>query len=61
MNRLIEVLEKTLQKKAIIDRKSAQPGDVPKTFADVTKAQEKIDYTPQVNIEQGIGKFTHSG
>ena len=44
--------------KAIIDRKSPQPGNMPQTFADITKAQEKLDYNPQVNIEQGIAKFT---
>ncbi len=34
-----------------------QPGDVPITFADITKARAKLGYHPQVKIEQGIKKF----
>src|SRR4051812_12935496 len=34
---LISLIEKSLGKKAIIDRQPAQPGDVPITFADISK------------------------
>jgi len=54
---LIELLEKELGKKAIIDRQSPQPGDVPITFADVSKARAKLDYHPHIKIEQGIKLF----
>lgn len=43
---LIEVLEKTLGKKAIIDRQPAQPGDVPITYANIGKARSLLGYSP---------------
>jgi UDP-glucuronate 4-epimerase len=54
---LIELLEKALGKKAIIDRQPSQPGDVPLTCADITKARARLGYDPRVKIEQGIPKF----
>lgn len=57
LSRLIEVLENALGKKAIIDRQPAQPGDVPLTFADITKARARLGYQPHIKIEQGIALF----
>lgn len=57
LSRLIELLEENLGKKAIIDRQPMQPGDVPITFADVSKARRLLNYSPQTKIEQGIPKF----
>ena len=54
---LIELLEKAVGKKAVIDRQSAAPGDVPITYADISKAQKGLGYHPSVKIEQGIPKF----
>jgi len=54
---LISLIEKALGKKAIIDRQPAQPGDVPITYADISKARRVLGYNPQVKIEQGIPKF----
>ena len=34
-----------------------QPGDVPRTWADVAKAGRMLGYAPKVTIEEGIGKF----
>ena len=34
-----------------------QPGDVKKTFADIKKANEKLNYNPKVNIESGVENF----
>ena len=55
---LIELIEKEHGKKAIIDRQSPQPGDVPITFADISKARAKLGYNPHIKIEQGI-KHVH--
>ena len=55
---LIRLLEENLGVKAVIDRQPMQPGDVPLTFADISKARELLDYDPQTKIEQGIPKFT---
>jgi len=58
LSRMIELLESALGKKASIDRQPLQPGDVPLTFANISKAREKIGYNPRVPFEQGIKKFT---
>lgn len=55
---LIELLEKNLGAKAVIDRQPMQPGDVPQTFADISKARRLLHYNPQTKIEAGIEKFT---
>ena len=57
LSRLIELIEAALGKKAVLDRQPLQPGDVPITFADITKARAKLGYAPQVKIEQGIPLF----
>lgn len=54
---LIELLENALGKKAVIDRQPLQPGDVPITFADISKAKTKLGYNPKVKIEEGIPRF----
>ncbi len=57
LRELIEVLEENLGKKAIIERNPMQPGDVPVTFADITKARELLGYNPTTKITEGIPKF----
>jgi len=54
---LIALIEQALGKPAIIDRQPLQPGDVPITFADISKAQAKLGYNPQVKVENGIPLF----
>ena len=54
---LVELLENALGKKAIIDRQPMQPGDVPLTFADISKARARLGYNPHTKIEQGIPLF----
>lgn len=54
---LIALLEKALGKTANIDRQPPQPGDVPITFADISKARAELGYNPTVKIESGIPKF----
>jgi UDP-glucuronate 4-epimerase len=57
LKELIELLEKSLGKKAIIERQEMQPGDVPITYADISKAKELLNYSPTTKIGQGIPKF----
>jgi UDP-glucuronate 4-epimerase len=57
LERLIELIESALGKRAIIDRRPPEPGDVPITFADISKAREQIGYEPRVKIEKGIELF----
>ncbi len=57
LSKLIELLEKSLNKKAIIERREMQSGDVPVTYADISKSKEILGYNPQTKIEDGIPKF----
>jgi len=57
LKRLIELLEANLGRKAVIDNQPMQPGDVPITYADISKARELLNYNPTTKIEQGIPKF----
>jgi UDP-glucuronate 4-epimerase len=57
LDRLIELIESALGKKAVIDRQPMQPGDVPITFADISKAERLLGYHPRVKAEQGIPLF----
>ena len=57
LNRLIELLETALGQKAVLERQPPQPGDVPITFADISKARARLGYDPRVKIEQGIPLF----
>jgi UDP-glucuronate 4-epimerase len=57
LRELIALLEKELGRKAVIDRQPLQPGDVPRTFADITKARRLLGYDPRTQIEDGIRKF----
>lgn len=54
---LIELIQDSLGKKALLDFQSEQPGDVPITFADISKAKAELKYNPQINIEEGIKQF----
>jgi len=57
LDQLISLIESALGKKAVIDRQPLQPGDVPITFADISKAQRMLGYNPQVKAEKGIPIF----
>jgi UDP-glucuronate 4-epimerase len=57
LSRLIELLEQSLGRKAVIDRQAPQPGDVPITYANIEKARARLGYHPKVKIEEGIPKF----
>lgn len=55
---LITLLENSLGKKAQLDFKPMQKGDVVETFADISKAQKKLGFHPQTSLADGISKFT---
>jgi len=54
---LVSLIEKNLKKKAKIKWLPDQPGDVPLTCADTSKARRLFEYNPETNIEEGIQKF----
>jgi UDP-glucuronate 4-epimerase len=55
--RYIEVLEKALGRKAILELLPIQPGDVPSTSADVSELEKAVGFRPRTTIEEGIGRF----
>ena len=57
LRELISLLEKELDIHATIDRQPSQPGDVPQTFADISKARALLGYAPKTQIEEGLHRF----
>ena len=57
LNELISLLERSLDMQAIIDRQPMQPGDVPTTYANISKSKELLGYNPTTSIQDGIPKF----
>ena len=54
---MIAMLEEHCGKKANIVAQADQPGDVPRTFADVSKAVTNLRYLPRTELRTGIAKF----
>ncbi len=57
LKEMVETIENALGKKATLDIQPMQPGDVEKTYADISKAKAMIGYDPQTNFAEGIRKF----
>lgn len=57
LSRLIDEIQTALGKQAIIDRKPTQPGDVERTYADLTRSKAELGYDPQVDITEGLKRF----
>ena len=57
LRELISLLENEVGRRAEIDRQPTQPGDVPQTYADISKARRLLNYNPQTPIESGVKKF----
>lgn len=55
---LVDRIENAVGKKAILNQYPLQQGDVNKTHADISKAISEIGYSPKINFETGIKKFT---
>ncbi|MEZ5103279.1 MAG: NAD-dependent epimerase [Draconibacterium sp.] len=53
----IETMENAVGKKAIKEFYPMQPGDVYKTFADVSALKENFNYTPDTSIQKGLTEF----
>jgi UDP-glucuronate 4-epimerase len=57
LNELLEMLERVTGKKAIRDPQPLQPGDVPLTWADLSKSARLLGYQPATLLEDGLKKF----
>ena len=56
---LIELVEQALGKEAQIEQLPEQPGDLPRTYADVAKAGELLGYSPATPIAEGVPKYVN--
>jgi UDP-glucuronate 4-epimerase len=54
LSELDGVLERATGKKAIVQREAPQQGDVPLTWADISKAGKLLGYRPQTTLEEGL-------
>lgn len=57
IRRIIEMIEESLGKKAQIERLPERPEDLPVTYADLTRAEDRLQYSPKVPIAEGIDEF----
>ncbi len=53
---VIEMIEKYLGKKAVIDFKPFHKADLKETWADITKAKQLLNWEPKISFEEGIEK-----
>jgi UDP-glucuronate 4-epimerase len=57
LSELVRMLERATGKNAFIEREGLQLGDVPLTWADISKAAKLLSYRPQTTLEEGLKKF----
>ena len=60
LNEFISLCEKAVGKKAKYEEIGNQLGDVPHTYADISKAKRDLDYEPKTSLEEGLTKFYKS-
>jgi len=56
---LIGLIAEKLRVNPRIEQLPEQPGDVPITYADISKARSLLGYNPRVSLEEGIEKFVY--
>ena len=54
---LVQALESTFGRTAVLDLVPAQPGDAPATFADITRARELLGWAPATSLRDGLAAF----
>jgi UDP-glucuronate 4-epimerase len=55
--RVVELLEQATGKKALLDPKPMQIGDVPETFADISAIERDHGFRPAASIDEGVPRF----
>ncbi len=56
---LISAIERAVGKKAKINQLPEQPGDMPLTCADISKARKSLGYDPQTSFAEGLPRFVN--
>jgi len=57
VNDLVSEIENALGKKAVKEYQPPQPGDVERTYADISKAAKELGYNPSTTIQLGLKNF----
>ena len=57
LKELISAIESALGKKAKVNRLPEQPGDMPLTCADISKARKCLGYNPTMKFSEGLPRF----
>jgi nucleoside-diphosphate-sugar epimerase len=57
LNQIIEWIEEALGQKAIIESKPFHKADMKSTWADISKAETKLGWKPEIDIKEGVLKF----
>jgi UDP-glucuronate 4-epimerase len=57
LSTLVTLIERAVGKSARLEHLPAQPGDVRRTRADITRARELLGYAPSVQVSDGIPRF----
>jgi len=55
--RFIQVIEQACGRKAKVEFKPMQPGDVPETYADIEASTRDLGFLPRTTIDEGIPRF----
>lgn len=54
---MISTIEEALGKTIKRDYQEEKPGDVPQTWADISRARKLLDYNPEIKLNEGIKEF----
>ena len=54
LTEMIRTVERVVGRAAIIERRPSQPGDVERTWADLTRARSELGFTPRTSFEAGV-------
>ncbi|MEZ5989667.1 MAG: GDP-mannose 4,6-dehydratase [Planctomycetota bacterium] len=57
LRELVGLIAGALGREAVVEALPDQPGDVPRTFADISRAAAELGYAPEVPIEEGVRRF----
>jgi UDP-glucuronate 4-epimerase len=57
LTELVNTIESVVKEKAIIKMLPNQVGDVPITYANIEKAQKRLNYRPSTSLKDGISSF----
>lgn len=57
LTRYLELIEQEMGKKALVEKLGMQPGDVQRTYSDISRIREAVGYEPKVEVEDGIANY----